>query len=347
MLATNGVRALTVKTDDQTRVAVDVSFGAVPTNDSSPAIIVNLRRSTEQLVRYAARLQRQNQELDQFASVAAHDLRAPLRAISNLSSWIEEDLEDSLDEDTRKHLGLLRNRVGRMELLIDGIHRFASIDRKRREFETVNCGEMIHETFEEQCGDKQMTLVVLGEPPELNEDRTRLWQVFTNLIGNAIHHHDRSSGTISVRCHIEALLCVSVSDDGPGIPDEHHERVFGMFKTLKPKGPDRIDRPWLSTGEKNRQRPRRRNLDRTKVWARHYDQSQLAFTGQHRIMTVGDTSDHEYPIHGRMTILLVEDDAVDAAHIMRCARKLPVSIMHVTNADDALAILRAIVRTAS
>lgn len=234
-LISQGIRTLTIKADDGSRIAADVSFSTTPAGGEL-GIIVNVRQSTEQLVRIATKLQEQNRELDQFASVTAHDLRAPLRAISNLTTWIEEDLGDHVDEGSRHHLNLLRNRVGRLEQLIDGIHRYARIDRTKHDAESINLDELVNEVFDEQQGDTQMRLRMIDPLPTITDDRTRVWQIFSNIIGNAIRHHDTGSGTINVTCHDNGSnLEFRVSDDGPGIPDEHHERVFEIFKTLKPK----------------------------------------------------------------------------------------------------------------
>jgi light-regulated signal transduction histidine kinase (bacteriophytochrome) len=204
--------------------------------DHEVMVIATLRESTEQLQRYARDLERRNQELDQFAYVASHDLKAPLRAIVNLSQWIEEDARDSLSPLVRDHLTMMRSRVRRLETLIDGIHRYATATRPDHAPEVIDTGALVHEISEEQNAQGRFTITVPERMPTVVADRTRLWQVFSNLIANAVkhHHHDHGRIDIGVR-EVGERYEFSVADDGPGIAPEFHERVFVIFQTLTPK----------------------------------------------------------------------------------------------------------------
>jgi light-regulated signal transduction histidine kinase (bacteriophytochrome) len=93
-------------------------------------------------------LQKRNQELDQFAYVASHDLKAPLRTISSLSTWIEEDLAELLPEENQRQMTLLRGRVQRMEGLINGALEYSRVGRINTEASTVNVGVLLKDIID-------------------------------------------------------------------------------------------------------------------------------------------------------------------------------------------------------
>ncbi|GEM_PF-1703710 len=192
-----------------------------------------LQKQQEELALYARQLERSNRELDQFAYVTSHDLKAPLRAIANLSLWIEEDLQDKLGDETRRHLDLLRGRVARMEGLINGILEYSRIGRIRQAHETVDVRALLGEVLDLLDPPKGFTIRLPERLPVLACERVRLHQVFFNLIGNAVKHHDKGGGTIVVEAQEEGdFYRFTVSDDGPGIAPEYHEKVFEIFQTL-------------------------------------------------------------------------------------------------------------------
>lgn len=183
-----------------------------------------------------AQLDRSNKELDQFAYVASHDLKAPLRGISSLSQWIEEDLGDAVTPNVRQQLGLLRNRVQRMEGLINGILDYSRAGRVRGRPELVDVGKLLAECLELLPVPAAGVVRVAEGMPRLMTERVPLQQVFLNLIGNALKHAKRDDPhvTIDVRQH-DADFEFSVTDNGPGIAPEFHERIWGIFQTLEPR----------------------------------------------------------------------------------------------------------------
>ena len=218
------------------RFAIDVAFSHMPAPGGGRTIVI-MRESTEQLQRYARSLEQRNQELDQFAYVASHDLKAPLRAIANLSTWLQEELAG--DGDARQVpelLRLLHARVRRMEALIDGIHQYAIAGRPATATEEVDVAQLLREIVDEHRPDPRFTVILPADAPALRTDRTRLWQVFTNLIGNALKHHQPGPGRITVGWSQQGeRIEFAVSDDGPGIAPEFHDKVFVIFQTLEPK----------------------------------------------------------------------------------------------------------------
>jgi len=218
-----------------TRAPLDLAFTAMHVRGIKRTIAF-VRESPEQWQRQAHDLERRNQELDQFAYVAAHDLKAPLRAIANLSTWIEDDLRAVLTPATHEQMNLLRGRVRRLEALIDGIHQYAIANRTETPAAPVDTGVLLREIIDEHDQQRQFTIALPPDLPIVMADRTRLWQVFTNLIGNAVKHHHGRAGRIAITwSDLGQAWQFSVHDNGPGIAPEHHQRIFTIFQTLEPK----------------------------------------------------------------------------------------------------------------
>lgn len=204
---------------------------------------VSDRKKTEEKTAQLIRaLSNSNKELDDFAYVASHDLKSPLRVIDNTSRWLEEDLADHLDEDSQENLQLLRSRVRRMEKLLDDLLEYSRVGRKMDESfeETISGEELMKGILLLLAKPEGMTVIVSPEIYALTFYRMPLEQVLLNLISNAIKHHDKQEGQIEVSIHDNGdayLFCVK--DDGPGIPAKYHAQVFKMFQTLKPR--DRVE----------------------------------------------------------------------------------------------------------
>ncbi|MBE9516234.1 MAG: PAS domain S-box protein [Proteobacteria bacterium] len=193
-----------------------------------------LNRTATQIARYADELKSKNKELDSFAYIASHDLKAPLRAISNLSSWVEEDLDVSDNPEAKEHLSLLRKRVVRMEEMINGILQYSRAGRANTEIATVNVNELLHEITGMLSPPPGLTIDIENDMPTFDCPKVLLTQVFSNLISNAIKYHDRENGKIEISVKDKAdeyEFCVA--DDGPGIDPRYHETIFDIFQTLQ------------------------------------------------------------------------------------------------------------------
>ena len=185
----------------------------------------------EQLIKALAR---SNQELDQFAYVASHDLKAPLRGIANLSQWIEEDLGDRLGGENKEQMDLLRGRVHRMEALIDGILQYSRAGRVKAKPEDIDTASLVHDVIELMAPPEGLTIEVEGSMPAVRSERVPLQQVFMNLLGNAIKHAPGANPLIQVSWTDSGPFYeFSVTDNGPGIAEQYHERIFGIFQTLE------------------------------------------------------------------------------------------------------------------
>jgi PAS domain S-box-containing protein len=179
-------------------------------------------------------LRKSNHELEQFAYIASHDLKAPLRAISNLSEWIEEDLADKLDEANKKNLDLLRGRVHRLENLINGLLSYSRVGKTTLKTESVNVATMLAEIIDLLDVPHNFQIEIQETMPTLVTETIPLQQVFSNLISNAIKHSDRNEGKIIISVEEqEDYYLFTVADNGKGIDPQYHDRIFTIFQTLE------------------------------------------------------------------------------------------------------------------
>lgn len=179
-------------------------------------------------------LQRKNLELDQFAHIVSHDLKAPLRGIDNVVSWIEEDHATEMSPKIAEYIQIIKGRLVRAENLIHGILSYARIGKETQEKEEVDLTQLVDEIGESLITKSGLKLIVSPKLPKLFTEKVPLLQVFSNLIGNAIKHHDKRNGFIKVY-HQEYLqhYAFYVEDNGPGIGKNYHNKIFVIFQTLQ------------------------------------------------------------------------------------------------------------------
>lgn len=177
-----------------------------------------------------------NKELESFAYIISHDLKTPLRGISSLSEWIIDDYGDKLDETGKEYLGLLKNRVKRMEELIDGVLSYSRIGRVDIEASLFNLDEVIEECVATVDNEKQVIVEYANPLPKLETSKTLINQLFMNLIDNAVKYNDKDKVRLMVGSKKEKSgYSFYVRDNGPGIPTEYHDKVFQIFQTLATK----------------------------------------------------------------------------------------------------------------
>ncbi|WP_053093742.1 sensor histidine kinase [Rufibacter radiotolerans] len=178
-------------------------------------------------------LTKMNSELDQFAYVVSHDLKAPLRAINNLAEWISEDMTNE-DPEIHKNLTILRGRVQRMENLINGILDYSRIGRKELPLTTFSVQEVLRETLENLAPPPSFKVITPSVLPTITGERTLFYQVLSNLLSNAFKYHHSQEGQVEVRYkELPGFFQFQVHDDGPGIPPEFHTKIFGIFQTME------------------------------------------------------------------------------------------------------------------
>lgn len=191
---------------------------------------------TSELSQTAAELARSNIELEQFAYIASHDLKSPLRGIDNLVKWIEEDLGDVLDDDTRRNIGLVRGRVRRLNGLLDDLLQYSKAGRAQEATTMVDVKSLIDEIIEVSPPPLGIQVIAQKGLPVFETNKGPLAQVLRNLIGNAVKHHDQTDGRVEVASKdLGDRYEFTVSDDGSGIDPKFREKVFQMFQTLRPR----------------------------------------------------------------------------------------------------------------
>lgn len=180
-----------------------------------------------------AELERSNADLEEFAYAASHDLKAPLRAISHLVQWIVDDIEPIANPETLENIKLLQGRVARMQMLLDGLLAYSRIGHTNTTIEDVDIAEVIQEVVAMLGPPPGFVVACEGTMPVIRTHRVPIQRVLENLISNGLKHHDRAEGRITVQARsVDEATEFRVTDDGPGIPPQFHDRIFLMFQTL-------------------------------------------------------------------------------------------------------------------
>jgi signal transduction histidine kinase len=183
-----------------------------------------------------AELARINSELEQFTYIASHDLKAPLRAIGNLASWISEDAGAVLPPASQEHLAKLRGRIKRLDQFLDDLLAYARAGRGEYPPERVDTAALVRDIIETLAPPATFTFTIHEPMPILLTARVPLENILRNLIANAVKHHDRPNGQIQVAARAcGEQIEFAVIDDGPGIAPEFHGRIFEIFQTLHPR----------------------------------------------------------------------------------------------------------------
>jgi light-regulated signal transduction histidine kinase (bacteriophytochrome) len=177
-----------------------------------------------------------NTELKNFAYIVSHDLKAPLRGIQTIADWIQEDYADKLDEDGKEQLGLLSQRVERMKLLIDGVLQYSRVGHNQEDIKPVNLDQVIPDIIDSLAVPDHITIIIDKPLPTVHYESTRLSQVFSNLLCNAVKYMDKPEGEIRINFSEDNdHWTFSITDNGPGIEVQYHDKIFGIFQTLQPR----------------------------------------------------------------------------------------------------------------
>lgn len=226
------------RTDELKKVNRDLRLeidGRQRTEDNLRFEMTQRKQAEEQLTVLVKELERVNTELEDFAYIVSHDLKAPLRGISSLARWLVDDYSEKLNEEGRGYLDKLMVRTLRMYNLIDGILQYSGVGRASQDPRPLESMDIVNEVLDSLSLPGAVT-VKINEPfPTVIYDRTLLVQLFQNLIGNAVKHMGRPDGEIVLSCRDwdeEWEFCVR--DNGVGIEKRHFERIFKLFQSLNP-----------------------------------------------------------------------------------------------------------------
>ncbi|MDC8773110.1 ATP-binding protein [Roseateles albus] len=181
-------------------------------------------------------LQAANRELNDFAYIVSHDLKAPLRGISSLASWLMSDYADKLGAEGAQQLGLIDNRVKRLGALVDGILAYSRAGRGREERRLVNLDALVRNSIELLAPPPHLMIELNGTLPSVQIDPFKAQQLFQNLLSNAIKYMDKAAGRVTVSCAvIGPMWQFTVADNGPGIEARFFDKIFQLFQTLSPR----------------------------------------------------------------------------------------------------------------
>lgn len=229
---------ITNRINSMVRVADTISKGKFTViedyrNDELSALASSLNIMSSRLEKNIHELENKNEELNKFAYVVSHDLKAPLRGIYNVITWIEEDLSQELSPALKKYLDIIPKRTQRMEALINGLLDYARINRKTPP-ESVDLNILVSD-ITQSIVPREFTLHI-DNLPEVYTQRLKLEQLFSNLISNAVKYAKPENAVIEIRCKkVVSFYEFSVKDNGIGIDEEYHHKIFEIFQTLREK----------------------------------------------------------------------------------------------------------------
>ncbi len=198
--------------------------------------ISQLKKDEENRNQLFSQLAEVNKELKEFAYIVSHDLKAPLRAIKNISNWLSEDYGDKLDNHGKQQLLLLTNRVNRMHQFINGIFEYTKVGRIKETKEIVSVEEIIQNTNLMLNLKENVKINFLKKLPEIYCEKIKIEQVFQNLISNAVKYNDKESCIIEIDYEdLGTHHLFKIKDNGKGIEEKNFEKIFQIFQTLQSK----------------------------------------------------------------------------------------------------------------
>jgi hypothetical protein len=186
-----------------------------------------------ELRRIVKELKSKNDELSRYAHLISHDLRSPMQSIYQLSKIIAKESEGNLSEKADKALGQLQKKAFQSQELVDGILKHSLAGEQAYKPEKIQLDQFINELVEFCSPPSDIQITTEISVSEIVSDSIILHQILQNLISNAIKYNDKDQGLVKIVASVnESELTIEVIDNGPGIPEKYHERIFGMFQTL-------------------------------------------------------------------------------------------------------------------
>ncbi len=195
--------------------------------------ITELKNLENQKEKLLLKLEKSNEELQEYAHIVSHDLKSPLRSIDALVSWIKEDNKGKLDEVSEQNLSLIQTTLEKMELLISDVLNYSSVSAENNITEEVDLNSLVLDLIPIVFVPEHIEIKVMRELPTVLGDKTKLQQVFQNLISNGIKFNDKEKGFVEIDVlDQESYYRFSIKDNGIGIEPKFQEKVFKIFNTL-------------------------------------------------------------------------------------------------------------------
>ena len=194
-----------------------------------------IQQRTIDLENRAKELLRKNKDLEEFAYVVSHDLKRPLRNIYTLADWLTDDDEYQFNDEANQSLRLIKEQVTQMDLLVEGILNYSLQIDNERPVNEINAQVLIKRIITVNSSDT-VSILLKNKLPKVKFNESQLLQVFQNLIQNAIKHSDKEHTEIIINYKkVEAEHQFSIKDNGPGIDEKYHKKIFKLFQKLEVK----------------------------------------------------------------------------------------------------------------
>jgi len=158
------------------------------------AVFEKLYLQKKDLQGYADRIEKINKQLDEFVYIVSHDLKAPLRGLASLATFLEDELGANPKPEALDILNMMKSRTARMQNLIDGILHYSRMGNSKMEREKVNLKELINNIIDLICPPSNFTIEFPDNLPILYTEKIKLHEVFQNLISNGIKYNDKEKG---------------------------------------------------------------------------------------------------------------------------------------------------------
>lgn len=178
-------------------------------------------------------LKQKNEELQDMAYILSHDLKSPIRGILSLAEFMQEDIDQNRLDELPFYTNTIKERTIRMNNLIDGVLNFSKIGIEKSKKEMIDLNELVHTVFADSVSRKGFKYEIKSTLPTIHNVRVLFIQLFSNLISNAEKHNDKTQGMISIDYReLPGIHEFSISDNGPGISERYHKKIFKLFQTL-------------------------------------------------------------------------------------------------------------------
>lgn len=202
---------------------------------------ISARKDAEKTIqKYMAELERSNRELDDFAYIASHDLKEPLRGIHNYATFLLEDYADKLGDEGKRYLDSMKQLAQRMETLINTLLRYSRLGRAELDTESCDMEEVVNDALSSLgtlLREAHGQVSIVGKLPVTVCDRVLATEVFYNLIANAMKYNENEQKTVEIGvAESPGASLFYVRDNGIGIPEKHFDGIFRIFKRLHGQG---------------------------------------------------------------------------------------------------------------
>ena len=178
-------------------------------------------------------LAKKNEALEEYAHIVSHDLKSPLRSISALLSWIKEDNEELINDSSKVYFDNIDKSLEHMENLISDVLIYSSISFEQIKFTSIDIKKLLNEIVDYIFVPEHVTIEISAMPRKIKADYTQFKQLFQNLITNAVKFIDKDKGKVKILYESDEFFYkFSISDNGIGIDEKYHDKIFDVFQSL-------------------------------------------------------------------------------------------------------------------